>query len=83
MQTIAIISPEVASLGLDKVNLIVRTLIVFGEYYKTEEPMVTDLELEWPSDYGWLHFMIIKDENTSTATQTIRVSFKHEDAFTY
>lgn len=84
MQTTAIISPEIAALGLDKVNLIVRTLITFDLYLKNEGSMETDLELEWPSEYGWLHFLIIKKNlDTPNAEQTIHVSFKHEDIFRY
>ncbi len=82
MQTTAIISPEVAALGLDKVNLIVRTLITFDLYLKNEGSMETDTELEWPSDYGWLHFIIIKSNlGTPEAERLIRVSFKHEDLY--
>jgi len=80
MQTVAIISPEIAALGPEKVDLIVRTLLVFDEFYKTEEPMVTDFESEWPSDYGWLHFVICKNNACPPkAERLIRVSFKHED----
>lgn len=77
MQTIAIISPEVAALGIEKVDLIVRTLMAFDEYYKTEEPMVTDFESEWPSDYGWLRFLICRPVAipNSKPVRTIRIGF--------
>lgn len=82
MQTTAIISAEIAALGLDKVNLIVRTLITFDLYLKSEGSMETDTELEWPSDYGWLHFIIIKNNvGTPEAERIVRVSFKHEDLY--
>lgn len=72
MQTLAIISPEIAALGSDKVDLIVRTLMSFDDYYKTEEPMVTDIESEWPSEYGWIHFVISKTDKLS---RTLRINF--------
>lgn len=75
MQTVAIISPEIAALGADKVDLIVRTLLTFDDYYKTQEPMVTDFESEWPSDYGWIHFKISKQPSHSS-DRTIRIAFK-------
>lgn len=75
MQTVAIISPQIAALGIEKVDLIVKTLMAFHDYYKTEEPMVTDYESEWPSDYGWLHFLV----STANSVRTIRIAFKGQN----
>jgi hypothetical protein len=80
MNTIAVISPGVAALGSETVDLIVRSLIAFDEYLKRDEPMITDFESEWPSDYGCIHFVINRwDPNpTRTPDRTLKIQFRTE-----
>lgn len=79
MHTVTIVSEDVAALGWDEVDLIVRTLIAFDDFYKIHEPLVTDFESEWPSEYGHIHFMISRgrSDQSREPARTIQVRFRN------
>lgn len=81
MRTVTIVSEDVAALGWDEVDLIVRTLMAFDDFYIIDEPMVTDFESEWPSEYGRIHFMISRgrSDQSREPERTIQVRFRKSE----